>query len=168
MNTSTSRGQLRDDLGECAVVRSGGIGEALRGGLATGRDVALDSTLLAAWSRHDPDAAWSYPSKHHGRVFGYKVHVLLDRFARLPLFFLISPANRNDLPFAYPLLGVARFLLGLPLRVVRDPQGVVRLDPTGKANGRGAYVCATKDCIGLIARALDPGSYAAVGNLYSR
>ena len=95
------------------------VWQALRGGRATGRDVALDSTLLAAWSRHDPDAAWSYPSKHHGRVFGYKVHVLLDRFARLPLFFLISPANRNDLPFAYPLLGVARFLLGLPLRVVR-------------------------------------------------
>lgn len=95
------------------------VWHVLRGGLATGRDVALDSTLLAAWSRHDPDAAWSYPSKHHGRVFGYKVHVLLDRFARLPLFFLISPANRNDLPFAYPLLAAARFVLGVPVRVVR-------------------------------------------------
>jgi hypothetical protein len=95
------------------------VWHVLRGGLATGRDVALDSTLLAAWSRQDPDAAWSYPSKHHGRVFGYKVHVLLDRVARLPLFFLISPANRNDLPFAYPLLWAARFVLGLPLRVVR-------------------------------------------------
>jgi hypothetical protein len=95
------------------------VWHVLRGGLATGRDVALDSTLLAAWSRQDPDAAWSYPSKHHGRVFGYKVHVLLDRVARLPLFFLISPANRNDLPFAFPVLWVARFVLGLPLRVVR-------------------------------------------------
>jgi Transposase DDE domain len=95
------------------------VWQVLRGGLARGADVALDSTLLAAWSRHDPDAAWSYPSKHHGRVFGYKVHVLLDRFARLPLFFLVSPANRNDLPFAYPLLWGARFVLGLPLRVVR-------------------------------------------------
>ncbi len=95
------------------------VWQAVRSGLAQGRDVALDSTLLAAWSRRDPDAAWSYPSKHHGRVFGYKGHVLLDRFARLPLFFLVSPANRNDLPFAYPLLWVARFVLGLPLRVVR-------------------------------------------------
>jgi Transposase DDE domain len=95
------------------------VWQALRGGLLTGRDVALDSTLLAAWSRHDPDAAWSYPSKHHGRVFGYKVHVLLDRFARLPLFFLISPANRNDLPFAYPLLWLARVLLRVPIHVVR-------------------------------------------------
>jgi hypothetical protein len=95
------------------------VWQAVRGGLAMGRDVALDSTLLAAWSRHDPDAAWSYPSKHHGRVFGYKVHVLLDRVARLPVFFLVSPANRNDLPFAYPLLWVARFVFRLPIHVVR-------------------------------------------------
>ena len=33
------------------------------------------------------------------------------------------------------------------LRVVRNPQGVVEFDPTGKANGRGAYVCATEPCI---------------------
>ena len=35
------------------------------------------------------------------------------------------------------------------LRVVRDPEGVVRYDATGKANGRGAYVCATAACIAL-------------------
>ena len=87
-------------------------------GLVRGRDVALDSTLVAAWSRWDPDAALSYLSAK-GRVHGYKVHVLLDRAARLPLFFLLSPANRNDLPFAYPLLWAGRFLLGLPLRLVR-------------------------------------------------
>ena len=95
------------------------VWQVLRCGLASGRDAALDSTLLAAWTRQDPAAAWSYPSKHHGRVFGYKVHVLLDRVARLPLCFLVSPANRNDLPFAYPLLWIARFVLHLPLRVVR-------------------------------------------------
>lgn len=27
------------------------------------------------------------------------------------------------------------------LRVVRTPEGQVELDPTGKKNGRGAYVC---------------------------
>jgi hypothetical protein len=37
----------------------------------------------------------------------------------LPLFFLLSPANQNDLPFAYPLLGLARLLFALPIRVVR-------------------------------------------------
>lgn len=31
------------------------------------------------------------------------------------------------------------------IRVVRTPEGQVRLDATGKANGRGAYVCG-RDC----------------------
>ena len=33
------------------------------------------------------------------------------------------------------------------LRVVREPDGGTRLDPTGKANGRGAYVCPSAACI---------------------
>ena len=33
------------------------------------------------------------------------------------------------------------------IRVVRTPEGTFALDPTGKANGRGAYVCANADCI---------------------
>lgn len=36
------------------------------------------------------------------------------------------------------------------LRVVRPPEqegGGIRADPTGRANGRGAYVCADKVCI---------------------
>ncbi len=94
------------------------VGRAIRGGLIAGRDVALDSTLLAAWTATDPDAAWSFPSRK-GRVFGYKVHLLLDRASMLPILFLPSPAHRNDLPFAYPLLWLARGLLGLPLRIVR-------------------------------------------------
>lgn len=27
------------------------------------------------------------------------------------------------------------------LRIVRTPEGIVELDPTGKKNGRGAYMC---------------------------
>ena len=33
------------------------------------------------------------------------------------------------------------------LRVVRTEDGVI-YDPTGKKNGRGAYLCATPECIG--------------------
>ena len=33
------------------------------------------------------------------------------------------------------------------LRVVRNPEGVVEFDPTGKANGRGAYVCNNEKCV---------------------
>ena len=87
-------------------------------GLIRGRDVIIDSTLLPAWSQHDPDAAWSFPSRK-GHIYGYKVHVLLDRTARLPLCFLVSPANLNDLSFAYPLLWLARFVMQLPIHVVR-------------------------------------------------
>lgn len=32
------------------------------------------------------------------------------------------------------------------LRVVRAPDGAVRLDQTGKAHGRGAYLCGTQPC----------------------
>jgi uncharacterized protein len=32
------------------------------------------------------------------------------------------------------------------VRVVRRPDGHVVVDPTGKANGRGAYVCASPSC----------------------
>lgn len=33
------------------------------------------------------------------------------------------------------------------LRIVRSPEGEISLDLTGKKNGRGAYVCADKECI---------------------
>jgi hypothetical protein len=95
------------------------VWRAIQAGLVLGRDVVLDSSLLAAWTRDDPDAAWSSPSAAKGRVFGSKVHVLLDRLARLPICFLLSPAHRNDLPFAYPLLWFARFVLRLSIHVVR-------------------------------------------------
>ena len=33
------------------------------------------------------------------------------------------------------------------LRVVRTPEGEVLIDPTGKKSGRGAYICASSDCL---------------------
>ena len=33
------------------------------------------------------------------------------------------------------------------VRVVRTPEGEVILDPTGKANGRGVYLCPDKACL---------------------
>ena len=32
------------------------------------------------------------------------------------------------------------------LRVVKPKEGEIFIDPTGKANGRGAYICRTGDC----------------------
>lgn len=33
------------------------------------------------------------------------------------------------------------------VRVVRTEEGEARVDPTGKMNGRGAYVCPCADCL---------------------
>ncbi|WEG11583.1 YlxR family protein [Pullulanibacillus sp. KACC 23026] len=35
------------------------------------------------------------------------------------------------------------------IRVVRSPEGIVSVDPTGRANGRGAYLCLDLSCIDL-------------------
>ena len=32
------------------------------------------------------------------------------------------------------------------IRVVRSPEGEISLDPTGKKNGRGAYMCPDPEC----------------------
>jgi hypothetical protein len=43
------------------------------------------------------------------------------------------------------------------VRIVRTPDGHVQVDPTGKANGRGAYLCDTIECfdVARIRRRLD-------------
>jgi len=33
------------------------------------------------------------------------------------------------------------------VRVVKSPEGEISLDLTGKKNGRGAYVCHSRDCL---------------------
>ena len=33
------------------------------------------------------------------------------------------------------------------VRVVRTPEGEIQLDPVGKANGRGVYLCPKKSCL---------------------
>ena len=32
------------------------------------------------------------------------------------------------------------------LRVTHNSQGVINVDPTGRAHGRGAYICNSKEC----------------------
>jgi len=33
------------------------------------------------------------------------------------------------------------------IRIVKTPDNDIIVDPTGKANGRGAYICPRKDCL---------------------
>lgn len=35
-------------------------------------------------------------------------------------------------------------------RIVRNKEGEIFYDPSGKANGRGAYICSQPECIGSI------------------
>lgn len=44
------------------------------------------------------------------------------------------------------------------VRIVRTPEGDVMVDPSGKANGRGAYVCPTTTCF---EQAVRRGRFAA-------
>ncbi|MBP3878997.1 MAG: YlxR family protein [Lachnospiraceae bacterium] len=38
------------------------------------------------------------------------------------------------------------------IRIVRSPEGTVAFDPTGKANGRGAYICPDSACFAKAVR----------------
>lgn len=86
----------------------------IRRGLLWGRDWVIDSTIIDAFCKDDPGAAWSF-----SRRFGYKVHMLICRDSLLPIMFLVSPANANDGPWAPRLMALAHALFALPVRVVR-------------------------------------------------
>ena len=77
----------------------------------------VDSTLLAAWWKADPGAAWQrYAGKAH--LFGYKVHTVLCRQANLPVFVLATPANVHDSLVGWLILLVAAILYGFRVLVV--------------------------------------------------
>lgn len=40
-------------------------------------------------------------------------------------------------------------------RIVRNNEGQIFFDPTGKANGRGAYICSSENCIDSIDKVLN-------------
>ena len=38
------------------------------------------------------------------------------------------------------------------IRIVRTPEGDIKIDETGKANGRGAYICMNAECVNKAAK----------------
>lgn len=94
---------------------------ALRRRLISARDLIIDSVPILAWRRADPDAAFGHAPAQHPRLLlrGYRVHTLICRGSGLPLFFLLSPANVHDAPFAQPLLAWAVHLYRISPRVIR-------------------------------------------------
>jgi hypothetical protein len=94
---------------------------ALRRRLIGARDLIIDSVPILAWRRADPDAAFGHAPAQHPRplLLGYRVHTLICRGSGLPLFFLLSPANVHDAPFAQPLLTWAVHLYQIRPRFIR-------------------------------------------------
>jgi transposase len=94
---------------------------AIRRRLIGARDLIIDSAPILAWRRCDPDAAFGHAPAQHPRPLlrGFRVPTLICRGSGLPLFFLLSPANSHDAPFAQPLLAWAMRLYQIRPRVVR-------------------------------------------------
>jgi hypothetical protein len=93
---------------------------AIRRRLIGARDLIIDSAPILAWRRADPDAALGHAPAQHPRspLRGYRVRTLICRGSGLPLFFLLSPANVHDAPFAQPLLAWAVRLYHISPRVI--------------------------------------------------
>lgn len=89
----------------CFLLMVALVWELARRGIISGKELILDSTTVSAWLWEDIDAMKSYCGK-----FGFKVHTVICRTSMMPLAFIISPANRNDAPFAIPLLRMIRQL----------------------------------------------------------
>jgi predicted RNA-binding protein YlxR (DUF448 family) len=57
------------------------------------------------------------------------------------------------------------------IRVVKTPENEIKIDLTGKLNGRGAYICGSEEClkkaqkIGALSRAL---SFEVKSEIYER
>ncbi len=94
---------------------------AIRCRLIGARDLIIDSAPILAWRRTDPDAAFGHAPAQHPRPLlrGYRVHTLLCRGSGLPIFYLLSPANVHDAPFARPLLEWAVRLYAIRPRIIR-------------------------------------------------
>ncbi len=97
------------------------VSTAIRCRLIGARDLIIDSAPILAWRRADPDAAYGHAPAQHPRPLlrGYRVHTLICRGSGLPLFFLLSPANSHDAPFAQPLLAWAVHLYQIRPHVIR-------------------------------------------------
>jgi len=94
---------------------------AIHSRLIGARDLIIDSAPILAWRRRDPDATFGHAPAHHPHSLlrGFRVHTLICRGSGLPLFFLLSPANKHDAPFTQPLLTWAVRLYHIHPRVIR-------------------------------------------------
>jgi hypothetical protein len=84
----------------------------MRRRLIGARDLIIESAPILAWRRRDP--VGHTPAQHPRLLLlGSRVHTFPCRGSGFPIFFLLSPANVHDAPFAQPLLAWAVHLYHL-------------------------------------------------------
>jgi len=84
-------------------------------GIIIGRELVLDCSGLQAWYHNDSDARWNDFLK----IFGYKIHLIMDSASLLPIMLCITPANVHEsVPGVILLLAVWLFY-NLGVRIVR-------------------------------------------------
>jgi len=98
------------------------VGQLMRLGVITGKELIVDSSLLPAWRQADPGAAWQKYAKK-ASVFGYKVHTVLCHQSDLPVFILVTPAQVHDSLVGWFVILVAAILYGFHVLVVYADAG---------------------------------------------
>jgi hypothetical protein len=93
------------------------VGQLIRLGVITGKELIVDATLLSAWRKADPGATWQKYTKK-AAVFGYKVHTVLCHSSDLPVFILVTPAHVHDSQVGWFVILVAAILYGFQVLVV--------------------------------------------------
>jgi hypothetical protein len=91
--------------------------QLLRVGAISGSHLILDSSLLKAWYRQDPDATLA-GRRRSPPTYGYNIHAVVDRWSYLPLLFVIRPANVHEMVVAALLLLASVLLYGLRVGIV--------------------------------------------------
>lgn len=93
------------------------VGQLVRLGVITGKELIVDSTLLRAWYKDDPGATWQkYAAKK--ALFGYKVHTVLCHQTDLPVFVLVTAAHVHDSQIGWLLTLLSAILYGLRVLIV--------------------------------------------------
>ena len=87
----------------------------IRMGIIIGHELILDCSGLRAWYHHDPDARWNGFLK----IFGYKIHLIMDGSSMLPIMLLITPANVHESVVGVILLLAVWFFYNLTVSIVR-------------------------------------------------
>ena len=99
------------------------VGQLVQMTVIQGTDLILDATTQKIWFQEDPEAGWSFPKPGKGSVWGYKVHTVLCRWSELPVMFLVTSANHQELTVAIPLLLATVLCYGFSVALVRADAG---------------------------------------------